>query len=305
MPSSPTSIIASLEGVTKAYAARRVLDGFDFALEAGCVTALLGPNGAGKSTVAGLITGRLQADEGKVRLFGLDPRHQLARARLGIMLQAGGLPETLTVAEAIDLHGGYFARRLPTAVLLDQAGLTALADRRCDRLSGGEHRKVQFALAIAGAPDLLVLDEPTTGFDPEARRAMWQVVRAKADAGAAVLLATHHMDEAEALADRIVVIGDGCILADGPPSAIKAQVAATVLKLRTRLAAERFRTLPGVVKLETVGADLAILTATPRATLEAAFVLDPALADFEVTGASLEDALANLVTANRTLKEAA
>lgn len=305
MPTDPSSIIASLEGVSKAYANHRAVDDFDFALEAGSVTALLGPNGAGKSTVAGLITGRLMADAGKVRLVGLDPRHQLARARMGIMLQAGGLPETLTVAEAIDLHAGYYARRLPTHVVLEQAGLTELAKRRCDLLSGGEARKVQFALAIAGAPDLLVLDEPTTGFDPESRRAMWHVVRTKADAGAAVLLATHHMDEAEALADRIVVIADGRILADGPPAAIKAQVAATVLKLRTRMPMERFRALPGVVKIETLGADLAILTTTPRATLEAAFTADPALTDFEVTGASLEDALANLVTANRTLKEAA
>lgn len=305
MPSNPSSIIASLECVTKTYASQRVLDGFNFALEAGSVTALLGPNGAGKSTVAGLITGRLLADAGTVSLFGLDPRDQLARARMGIMLQTGGLPDTLTVAESVDLHAGYFARRLPTAAVLEQTGLTALANRRCDRLSGGEARKVQFALAIAGSPILLVLDEPTTGFDPESRRAMWQVVRAKADAGAAVLLATHHMDEAEALADRIVVIADGRILADGPPAAIKAQVAATVLRLRTQLAAERFRTLPGVVKVETVGADLAILTTAPRAALEAAFALDPALGHFEVTGASLEDALANLITANRTLKEAA
>lgn len=309
MPTQATPL-ALLGDVTKAYGARRVLDGFDFHLAAGSVTALLGPNGAGKSTVAGLITGRLMADTGTVRLFGLDPRDRLARARMGIMLQAGGLPETLTVAEAIDLHAGYFARRLPTADVLEQAGLTALAGRRCDRLSGGEARKVQFALAIAGSPDLLVLDEPTTGFDPEARRAMWQVVRAKADAGAAVLLATHHMDEAEALADRIVVIAAGRILADGPPAAIKAQVAGTVLRLRTHKPAEAFRALPGAVKVETVGADLAILTTAPRQTLEAAFALDPALSDFEVTGASLEDALANLVAANRgsaqpTLKEAA
>lgn len=305
MPLNACPPVAMLGHVTKAYKGRRVLDGFDFALAAGQVTALLGPNGAGKSTVAGLLTGRIAADAGTVQLFGLDPRAPLARARLGIMLQAGGLPETLTVAEAVALHAGYFARSLPTSHVLEQAGLTDLAHRRCDRLSGGEARKVQFALAIAGSPDLLVLDEPTTGFDPEARRAMWQVVRAKAEAGAAVLLATHHMDEAEALADRIVVIADGRILADGPPAAIKAQVAASVLKLRTRLAAQRFAALPGVVKVETVGADLAILTTAPRAALEAAFALDPAIEAFEVTSASLEDALANLVTANRTMKEAA
>lgn len=258
MPSNHSSIIASLEGATKAYTSHRVLDGFDFALEAGSVAALLGPNGAGKSTVAGLITGRLTPDEGKAHLFGLPPRDQLARARMGIMLQSGGLPETLTVAEAIDLHAGYFARRLPTSMVLEQAGLTALANRRCDRLSGGEARKVQFALAIAGSPDLLVLDEPTTGFDPESRRAMWQVVRAKADAGAAVLLATHHMDEAEALADRIVVIADGRILADGPPAAIKAQVAGVTYS--SALAGSG-------VELYTVGKLLGYVNIASKATL--------------------------------------
>ena len=303
---SHSSPIAALEGVTKAFGAHRVLDGFDFALEAGSVTALLGPNGAGKSTVAGLLAGRLRVDSGQVRLFGSDPADQRARARMGIMLQAGGLPETLTVAEAVDLHAGYFARRMPTTAVLEQAGLTALANRRCDRLSGGEARKVQFAMAIAGSPDLLVLDEPTTGFDPESRRAMWDVVRAKAATGSAVLLATHHMDEAEALADRIVVIAGGRIIADGAPAAIKAQVAATVIRLRTRLPADRFRALPGVTKVETVGADLSVLTTSPRASLEAAFAIDPALQHFEVTGASLEDALANLVQSNRAvLKEAA
>lgn len=306
MLSNHSSTIAALEGATKAYGAHRVLEGFDFALEAGTVTALLGPNGAGKSTVAGLLTGRLRAEAGTVNLFGRDPSDQLARARMGIVLQAGGLPETLTVAEAVDLHAGYFARRLPTAAVLEQAGLTALASRRCDRLSGGEARKVQFAMAIAGSPDLLVLDEPTTGFDPESRRAMWDLVRAKADAGTAVLLATHHMDEAEALADRIVVIAGGRIIADGAPAAIKAQVAATVIRLRTRLPADRFRALPGVAKVETLGADLSVLTTSPRASLEAAFAIDPALQHFEVTGASLEDALANLVQSNRAvLKEAA
>lgn len=305
MPTQASSPIAVLDKASKAYAGRCVLDRFDFVLERGSVVALLGPNGAGKSTVAGLLTGRLMPDAGRVQLFGLDPRDRLARARMGIMLQAGGLPETLTVAETVRLHAGYFGRRLPTAVVLEQAGLTALASRRCDRLSGGEARKIQFALAIAGAPDLLVLDEPTTGFDPEARRAMWQVVRAKADAGAAVLLATHHMDEAEALADRIVILADGCVIADGAPTAIKAQVAATVLKLRTRLPAGRFGALPGVVKVETVGAELAVLTTRPRATLEAAFALDPALADFEVASASLEDALADLVQVSRARPEAA
>ena len=218
MPPTTSPIVARLEEVAKSYSGQSVLKGFDFALEAGSVVALLGPNGAGKSTVAGLITGRLAADAGAVNLFDRDPRDPESRARMGVMLQAAGLPEALTVAEAIDLHAGYFKRRLKTRDVLEQAGLSALAKRRCDKLSGGEQRRVHFALAIAGAPDFLVLDEPTTGFDPDSRRAMWRLVRDKADAGVAVLLATHHMDEADALADRIVVIADGRIIADGPPS---------------------------------------------------------------------------------------
>jgi ABC-2 type transport system ATP-binding protein len=293
-----------LEGVSKSYGGQRVLEEFSFELEPGCVTALLGPNGAGKSTVAGLLTGRLTTDTGRVSLFGLDPRDRRARARMGIMLQSAGLPETLTVKELIDLHASHYARRMATDRVIEQTGLVDLADRRCSKLSGGEQRRVQFALAISGAPDLLVLDEPTTGFDSEARRAMWQLVRSKAEAGTAVLLATHHMDEAEALADRIVVIAKGAIIADGPPPQIKAQVAGSVLRLRTRQPAARFRNLPDVVKVEERGADLAILTSSPRPTLEAVFQIDPDLQHFEVVGASLEDALENLIM-NQSEKEAA
>jgi len=303
VPTAASSIVARLQGVAKSYAGRSVLDGFSVSLHAGSVVALLGPNGAGKSTVAGLITGRLAADAGTVRLFDRDPRDAEARARMGVMLQAAGLPEALTVAETIGLHAGCFKRRLKTADILDQAGLAALAKRRCDKLSGGEQRRVQFALAIAGAPDFLVLDEPTTGFDPEARRAMWRLVREKADAGAAVLLATHHMDEADALADRIVVIADGQIIADGPPAAIKAKVAGSIIRIRTGLPPARLQLLPGATKIDQRGADTAILTTNARATLEALFGADPALTDFEVASASLEDALADILA--KTAKEAA
>lgn len=299
MPTPAASSVARLQDAAKAFSGRPILRGFNFCLEAGSVVALLGPNGAGKSTVAGLITGRLAADAGTVTLFDRDPRDAEARARMGVMLQAAGLPEALTVAEAVSLHAGYFKRRLKTADILEQAGLTALAKRRCDKLSGGEQRRVHFALAIAGAPDFLVLDEPTTGFDPEARRAMWRLVREKADAGVAVLLATHHMDEAEALADRIVVIADGEILAEGPPAAIKAKVAGSIIRLRTLLARADLQRLPGVTRVDQIGADTAILSTHARATLEALFSADAALADFEVASASLEDALADIIATTR------
>ncbi len=303
MASTPISSVSRLAGVAKSYPGRSVLNGFDITLEAGSVVALLGPNGAGKSTVAGLMTGRLAADAGEVTLFGRDPRNSESRARMGVMLQAAGLPEALTVAEAVELHAGYFTRRLKTSDILEQAGLTALAKRRCDKLSGGEQRRVHFALAIAGCPDFLVLDEPTTGFDPEARRAMWSLVRAKADSGVAVLLATHHMDEADALADRIVVIADGKIVADGPPAAIKAKVAGSTIRIRTGLSTERLQMLPGATRVDQRGAATAILTTNPRATLEALFGADPALTDIEVASATLEDALADIVT--NTVQKAA
>ncbi len=303
MPPAASSIVARLSGVAKAYAGRPVLKDFDFALQAGSVTALLGPNGAGKSTVAGLITGRLAADAGEIKLFDLDPRDPEARARMGVMLQAAGLPDSLSVSEAIALQAGYFKRRLKTKDVLEQAGLTALAKRRCDKLSGGEQRRVHFALAIAGAPDFLVLDEPTTGFDAEARRAMWRTVRAKANDGAGILLATHHMDEAEALADRIVVIAEGRIIADGPPATIRAKVAGSTIRFRTTLASAHLKALPAVSKVDQVGADTALLSTDARVTLEALFSADPSLTQFEVAAASLEDALADIIA--NTVKEAA
>lgn len=303
MPLTRSSSVARLEDVAKSYSGRSVLKGFDFALEPGAVVALLGPNGAGKSTVAGLITGRLDADAGTVTLFDRDPRDVEARARMGVMLQAAGLPESLTVSEAITLQAGYFKRRLETKDILEQASLTALAKRRCDKLSGGEQRRVQFALAIAGNPDFLVLDEPTTGFDAEARRAMWRTVRAKADGGAAVLLATHHMDEAEALADRIVVMTEGRIVADGPPAEIKATVAGSTIRFRTSLGTAQLKMLPAVAKVDQVGADTALLSTDARSTLEALFSTDPSLRQFEVAAASLEDALADIIA--NTVKEAA
>lgn len=298
MNSSTSQPVARLEGVARSYAGHRVLQDFDLTLEAGSVVALLGPNGAGKSTVAGLVTGRLLPDAGSACLFGRDPRDPEARARMGVMLQAAGLPDTLTVAEAVDLHAGYYRRRLKTKDILAQAGLMELADRRCDRLSGGEKRRVHFALAIAGSPDFLVLDEPTTGFDPEARRSLWRLVREKADEGAAVLLATHYMDEADALADRIVVVAGGRIIADGTPAAIKSKVAGTMIRIRTRMTLEALRALPAVVRVELRGADATLLTTHARATLEALFGADPSLVDVEVTSASLEDALADIISIN-------
>lgn len=168
--------VAGLEEVAKRLGGRPVLEGFDLALVAGEVTALLGPNWAGKTTVAGLICGRIRPDAGSARLFGLDPAIPAARARMGVMLQAAGLPDVLSVEEVVTLQAGYYPDARPVAETLAIANLADLARRRCSTLSGGQARSVQFALAICGRPDLLVLDEPTVGMDRVARMSLWSAV---------------------------------------------------------------------------------------------------------------------------------
>ncbi|MBX9575651.1 MAG: ABC transporter ATP-binding protein [Caulobacteraceae bacterium] len=299
MQSASPDIVARLSAASKRFAGRSVLTDVDLAIRAGEIVVILGPNGAGKSTLAGLISGRLQPASGGVTLFGLHPRKPEARARLGVMLQDAGLPEGLTVREAVDLQAGYFRRRLKTADILEQTGLSALAKRRCDKLSGGERRRVQFALAIGGRPDLFVLDEPTAGVDPESRREIWRTVRAKAADGGAVVLATHHMDEAEALADRVVVIAGGRILVDGSPSLIKARAAGSTVKFRTAAPADQLAGLAAVIRASKDGAHATLLTTDPRSTLEALFVEHPAVSELEVASASLEEALADVVAAGQ------
>ena len=188
--------VAQLRGVTKYYGKQRVLDRISLDVRAGEVTALLGPNGAGKTTCVGIITGRLAAASGDALLFGLDPKRPAARARMGVVLQSAGLPDMLSVGELVALQSGYYRRPREIDETLVLAGLDGLEDRRAGKLSGGQQRRLHYALAICGKPDLLVLDEPTTGLDHEARRRLWKTVREEADSGTAVLLTTHYLEEA-------------------------------------------------------------------------------------------------------------
>ncbi|WP_174293295.1 ABC transporter ATP-binding protein, partial [Sphingomonas bacterium] len=213
---------ASLTNVSKSLGGKLVLDRLSFSIRAGEVTALLGPNGAGKSTTVGLLIGRLQPEAGDVQLYGLRPDRPAARARLGVMLQTAGLPDVMTVGEVVTLQSGYYRDPRPLRETLALAGLEDLVQRRCGTLSGGQARRVQFALAICGRPDLLVLDEPTAAMDRASARALWSTVRDAASDGAAVLMTTHDLAEADALADRVVVMDAGRIVADDTPAAIRA-----------------------------------------------------------------------------------
>ncbi|MCK5911640.1 MAG: ABC transporter ATP-binding protein [Caulobacter sp.] len=292
--------IALLSQVVKRRGATLALNGLDLVIRPGQCLALLGPNGAGKSTSVALLTGRLRPDAGEAFLFGGDPRALTGRGRMGVMLQTAGLPNTLTVREQIELFRGYYRQPRPLDEIVHLAGLEGLERRRCGALSGGQQRRVQFALAIAGRPDFLVLDEPTTGMDIDARRALWSAVRSEIARGCAVLLTTHHLDEAEALADRIVVIDHGQIIADGTPEAIKARVSGVAIRCRTRLSDAELAMLARVTGVSRDGGKVTLLTTSAPATLRELLARDETVDDLTVSGASLEDAVTRLVEAGQS-----
>jgi ABC-2 type transport system ATP-binding protein len=215
-------MVAVLHEVTKRYGAVTALDNVSLSLAPRRVTALLGPNGAGKTTAVRLLTGLTRPTTGRVEVFGTDPCSPEARRRTGVMLQVAKVPETLRVREHVHLFCSYYPTPLSVDAVLEIAGLTDVADRPYGRLSGGQRQRVLFALGICGNPELLFLDEPTVGLDVVSRRQFWQQIRRLATGGCAILLTTHYLEEAEALADRIVVIDRGRIVADGTTQDMKA-----------------------------------------------------------------------------------
>ncbi|MET3713459.1 ABC-2 type transport system ATP-binding protein [Sphingomonas trueperi] len=287
--------VARLSGVSKRLGGRAVLDRLDLTIRAGEVTALLGPNGAGKTTSVALLTGRLAPDAGTAQLFGLDPRRPAARRRLGVMLQSAGLPDVLTIRELVTLHAGYYPDPRPIDEVLALAGIADLADRRCGALSGGQARRVQYALAICGRADLLVLDEPTAAMDRGSARTLWGTVRDLADDGAAVLLTSHDLAEADALADRVLVMDAGRVVADDTPAALRARAGGSVIRCRTRLIPAAAALLPAARDAEMEGADLRIVSADAAATVRALLDADPALTALRIADATLEDAIATLL----------
>ncbi len=286
--------VAELRRAVKRYGAVTALAGIDFAVRPGEVVALLGPNGAGKTTAVQLLLGLLRASDGEARLFGVEPRRTEARLRTGAMLQVSKVPETLKVREHIDLVSSYYPHPLSRREVVAAAGLDGIEDRLFGKLSGGQQQRVLFALALCGDPDLMFLDEPTVGLDVEARRAFWAVIAEKSRQGRSVLLTTHYLEEADALADRIVMIGRGRVIAEGTPSEIKARVVGRKIRCRTTLPLAEIAGLPGVRDARRQG-ELTELTASEaeRAVFEL-LSRDPALSALEVRGADLEEAFLSL-----------
>jgi ABC-2 type transport system ATP-binding protein len=299
-PIAPKAPVATLERVSRSYGAVQALSGVNFQVRPGEVVALLGPNGAGKTTAVKLLLGLLQPNAGKVRVFGGDPTNPENRMRTGAMLQVGRVPETLRVHEHIDLFSSYYQTPMAVAEVLAAAGLEKLRDRKFGELSGGQKQRVLFALALCGNPDLLFLDEPTVGLDVEARRMLWEEIRQLVRRGKTVLLTTHYLQEADALADRVAVINKGKIIAEGTPAEIKAQTAGKKIRCITRVSIASLRELPGVseVKEDRDAIEIHAIEAEP--ILRELLAWDKTLSGLEVTSAGLEDAFLALTQESPT-----
>jgi ABC-2 type transport system ATP-binding protein len=230
-----------VRGLTKSYGEVRAVRGIDLTVERGQIFALLGPNGAGKTTTVEILEGYRSRDSGTVTVLGYDPARQRQRLKrqIGIVLQSSGIDHYLTVSEAIAMYAGFYPHPRPVDEVIELVGLEAKRNARVLKLSGGQQRRLDVAIALAGDPDLLFLDEPTTGFDPSARHEAWEVIKNLAALGKTVLLTTHYMDEAQYLADQVAVISDGRIVAEGPPATIGNRE-----KARARI---RYRLADGVV----------------------------------------------------------
>ena len=295
--------LASLQSVHKRYGKVLALDGLDLQVHAGELLALLGPNGAGKTTAIALLLGLARADRGEAALFGLPPHQLAARRRIGVMLQSAGIPDTLRVGELLELTRSYYPDPRSIADCVAMAGLDGLLQRRYGKLSGGQQRRVQFALAICGRPQLLFLDEPTTGLDIEARQRLWQTIRELVAQGCGVLLTTHYLDEAEALADRVVVLNAGRVIAQGSVQAIRAHVSQRRIRCVSQLAADDIARWPQVRSATRVDDKLDIVAETAESVVRRLLAEDPHLIELEVQRAGLADAFIELTRTEPTRTE--
>ncbi|MFF5977404.1 ABC transporter ATP-binding protein [Streptomyces olindensis] len=294
-----TTPVVGFDQVSKSYGSVRAVDGLTLALRPGETVALLGPNGAGKSTTLDLLLGLKNPDGGTVRLFGTSPRQAIVAGRVGAMLQSGGLMDEVTVAELVRLACALHPKPYRPSEVLARAGIAQIADRKVHKLSGGQAQRVRFALATAGDSDLIVLDEPTTGMDVTTRQAFWATMREQADQGRTVLFATHYLEEADAIADRVLVLHRGRLLADGTAAEIKAKAGARRVSfdLEGPIDEPALRGLPFLTSLTVSGRTVRIQSSDADATVHALYGLGLHPRNLEVAGLGLEQAFVALTTA--------
>jgi len=296
------SDIVELHGLAKSFRSPsgpvHAVRGIDVTIARGETVALLGPNGAGKSTTIDMLLGLLPPDEGTATIFGREPVDAVAAGMIGAMLQTGAVIRDVTVRELIAMMGALYPNSLAVEEVIELVGLREIADRRTEKLSGGQTQRVRFAIALVGDPELLVLDEPTVAMDVEGRRAFWTTMREFAARGKTVVFATHYLEEADDFADRAVLMASGQIVADGPTTEIKARVGTRIIRATLPGADEReLETLPGATSAERRGDSVVLRCFDSDAAIRALLLTHPEARDIEITGADLEEAFLELTAA--------
>src|SRR3954454_856057 len=290
----------SLSGVTKSFGDVEAVRGIDLEIKQGEIVAFLGPNGAGKTTTIDMVLGLSRPTQGDVRVLGLEPRQAIARGLVSAVMQTGGLLKDLTVRETVEYTASLFADTRPVEEVLANAGITAIAGRKVAKCSGGEQQRLRFAMALLSDPALLLLDEPTTGMDVEGRRAFWSAIRADAAKGRTVLFATHYLEEADAYADRIVLVSRGRVGADGSAAEVKALGAARTVRAtlprHTEADIRELAALPEVHSVELRGGSLLVQSRDTDAVARHLLTRTTAH-DLEITARGLEDAFLALTDA--------
>ncbi|MGH8050862.1 MAG: ABC transporter ATP-binding protein [Arenimonas sp.] len=286
--------LAQLENVSKRYGNITALNGLNLSVHAGEILALLGPNGAGKTTAVSLMLNLVEPDSGKVILFNQDPNVLAARQRVGVMLQSAELPETMRVCELIELTQSYYPHPRELKELADMAGIADLLKRPYGKLSGGQQRRVQFAMAICAKVEILFLDEPTVGLDIEAREAMWLSLRKLVAEGCSIVLTTHYLEEAEALANRVMVIAQGSVIAEGSVESIRSRVALRKIRCISTLNIADIKHWPHIDSVGHDGQYLIIQTADAESVTRRLLNEDAGLMQLEIKRAGLAEAFIEL-----------
>jgi ABC-2 type transport system ATP-binding protein len=292
---SAVSTGIELRDLAKSFGEVRAVRGIDLEIARGETIALLGPNGAGKSTTIDMLLGLQEPDAGTVSVFGSPPRAAVDHGAVGAMLQTGALIRDVSVRELIAMMASLYPRPLPVENVIELTAIGDIADRRTQKLSGGETQRVRFAVALVSNPELLVLDEPTVAMDVESRHAFWSAMRTFAAGGKTILFATHYLEEADAYADRVVLMAHGAVVADGPPGEIKAMVGTRTIRATLPDAPlERLERLPGVARAERRGEAVVLSCTDSDAAIRALLAAFTDARDLEITGAGLEQAFLTL-----------
>ena len=295
MTANPTGIPAiDLRGVQKSFGQVHAVRGIDLTIARGEIVALLGPNGAGKTTTIDMVLGLGVPTAGEVRVFGLEPRQAIAHGLVSAVMQTGGLLKDLTVRETVQYVAALFPTARPVDEVLATAGIQQIADRTVAKCSGGEQQRLRFAMALVPDPELLILDEPTTGMDVNARRAFWDAIRADAQRGRTIVFATHYLEEADDFADRIVLVSQGRKVADGTPAEVRAVGIGRVVRATWPGADEvELGGIPGVQRVEVRGEQVILHATDSDAAARHLLTLTPAR-DLQIEARGLEDAFVAL-----------